>query len=294
VNPRSRRLFGLPRWAVLGALAGVVACVVVVSQRTTASGDVRAAVEGFRHSSVYVEQGAPPVVNPDRVRQVLGDRPIVVAILADKPLPVTGSALVKPRQRLCDDIAGRVPTNIVILFAGDEKAGYGSSFCTGPRFSNEENPVPAGNFDLPLIVAAETSWKYRVAGQDLTPEVEEYVLAFDAQAAKDYPRSVPRRAAVPDELATGEVVLSLGGIVAACVALFFLLHLLAGSLRRRPRRDRLALEARLSRIGDRVLHGDPQDPDQAEISRKYVLALRAVEHGGDAEQKIIELEDLVS
>jgi hypothetical protein len=291
----SAKWFGVPRWAVIGAVFGVFACIGVYSERPKVSADVRAVVEGFRHGSVYVEQGAPPVVNADRVRQVLGDRPIVVAILADRPLPPGDSVLIRPRQQFCSDVAQQVPTNEVIIFGGDSREGYGSAFCTGDDFSNADNPVKAGNFDFPLIAAAETAWKYRISATDLTPKVEEYVLAFDAQAAKDYPQSVPRRGAVPDQLATGDIVLALGGIVAATIALFFLLSLLGKVIGREPRRrrERLELSARLSRVGEYVLRTNPQQERQAEVSKKYVLALQALEAGDNAEPRIKELEEMI-
>lgn len=284
----------MPRWVVVGFVVGVLVCVKVYVNQPKVSPDVRAVVEGFRHGSVYVEPGAPPVVNPDRVRQVIGDRPIVVAILADRPLPPSNSKLVGPRQKFCGDVADQVPTNEVIVF-GRDRNGYNTAFCTGPDFSNPDNPVKESDFDFPLIAAAETAWKYRLTGSDLTPKVEEYVLAFDAQVKDDKVATTPRRGAVPDKLATGEVVLSLGGIVAATIALFFLLSLLARFFgrERKSRLHRLELSARLSRIGEHVLVADPQDKDQEEISRKYVLALHAFDAGENVEPKLKELEGMI-
>ncbi|CAM4131476.1 hypothetical protein KIPE111705_41995 [Kibdelosporangium persicum] len=288
------KYFGVPRWIVGGVLVGVIACLALLRNQVTTSDRVRAIVEGFRHSSVYVEPGAPGTVNADRVRQVLGDRPIVVAILSDDPYPATDAAG-GPGQQFCADVARLVPTNIVIVYGNEPEDGYNPSFCVGPRFTNEEHPVTGANFDFVLIAKAETAWKYRASPTDLTPQVEEYVLAFDAQAAKDYPDTVPRRGAVPDELATGEVVLALGGIVAACVAVFFLLHVVAlGIGRRTPRtRTRLATGARLSRIGEYVMSADPRRAKQAEVARKYVLALQDHESGANVERQVDELERLI-
>ncbi|RSM64647.1 hypothetical protein DMH04_50930 [Kibdelosporangium aridum] len=290
------KYFGIPRWIVGGLLVGVIACVALLRSQVTTSERVRAIVEGFRHSSVYVEPGAPGIVNADRVRQVLGDRPIVVAILSNEPMPSSGEELTSPGQQMCDDVAKLVPTNLVIVYGSEPRDGYNPSFCVGPQFNNAANPVTdEARFGFVLIAKAETAWKYRVSPTNLTPQVEEYVLAFDAQAAEAYPKTVPRRGAVPDELATGEIVLSLGGIVAACVALFFLLHLLALTLgRRRPRaRRQLEMGARLSKVGEYVLSADPKGADQAEVARKYVLALQGHESGANVANQVEELERLV-
>nr|WP_052479116.1 hypothetical protein [Kibdelosporangium sp. MJ126-NF4]CEL22248.1 hypothetical protein [Kibdelosporangium sp. MJ126-NF4]CTQ93030.1 hypothetical protein [Kibdelosporangium sp. MJ126-NF4] len=290
------KYFGVPRWIVGGVLVGVIGCVVLLRDQAMTSDQVRAVVEGFRHGSVYVEPGAPPLVNGDRVRQVIGDRPIVVAVLSDKPLPSSGERLVSPRQELCRDIANLVPTNLVIVYGTEPRNGYyGPSFCVGPKFNNEDNPVDASNFDFVMIAKAESAWKYRTTMTDLTGQVEEYVLAYDAQAAKDYPDSVPRRGAVPDKLATGEIVLSLGGIVAACLAVFFLLHLAAQALGRRTPRNRRQLEmgARLSKIGEWVMSADPQQANQSDVARQYVLALQEHESGANVERQVGELERLI-
>ncbi|TCO65535.1 hypothetical protein [Actinocrispum wychmicini] len=290
----NKRLLGVPVWVVFGLVVGALVGVAVYQKQPKVSSDVRAVVEGFRHGSVYVERGAPPVVNPDRVRQVIGDRPIVVAILADRPLP-PGRPLVRSRQKFCGDVAVQVPTNEVIIFGTDEKDGYGSAFCTGKQFSNPDNPVKAGNFDFPLIAAAETAWKYRISATDLTPQVEEYVLAFDAQVSQDKVATAPRRGAVPDKLAAGDVVLSLGGIVAASVALFFLFSVVGWFFGRERRGNvrRLALDARLSKVGDYVLRADPQQDKQAEVSREYVLVLRALEDGEDVGSRVKKLERMI-
>jgi hypothetical protein len=228
-------------------------------------------------------------------RHVLGHRPIVVAVLSATPLPPSGESLVSPRQKLCGEIADVVPTNIVIVYAHDGRK-YDPSFCTGPGFANPDNPVKAGNFDFPLIAKAETAWHYRVSDAEKTPQIEEYVLAFDAQAAQEKGlTTVPRRAAVPDRLATGEIVLSLAGIVFGCIAVFLLLHLLGRAVagRSTSNRRRVDLGARLSRIGDRVLRSDSQDERQAELARRYVLALRDFDDGRAPEREIAELEEML-
>lgn len=269
-------------------------------------------VEGLRDTSVYVAAGAPGKVDTDRARQVIGDRPIVVAILDERPLPKE-RPLVNPRQELCSDIADVVSTNVVIVFAADDEREYSSAFCTGPEFANPDNPVDANNFDFPLIAVAEIGWKYRVTDEDLTPKIEEYVLAFDAQAAKDYPRGVPTRAVFqppppsPDPLQTWQIVLSLGGIVLGCVALFFLLRLLGLGVRRRgattarEQSRRTALSARLNRLADVVLHpcqaNDAAEADQqADLARRYVLALHRFDAAttradlDEVERELAELE----
>jgi hypothetical protein len=309
---RRQKWFGMPRWVALGLAGGLVLVLVAFLQRPqekVLSAQASTIVEGLRESSVYVAPGAPGLVDAERARQVLGDRPIVVALLDTRVLPKP-APLRTGAGELCKEVAGEVATTIVILFAMDDKGSYRPNFCTGPQFSNPVNPVKAKNFDFPLIAVAELGYQFRATDRDKTPIVEEYVLAFDAQAALDYPESVPRRAIVqpppprPTELQAWQIALALAGTVAGTVALFFLLHLLLRLARqgvdRASGRDRRRREqsAQLSELGDQVLHPPAattadQAEHQAEVARKYVLALRAFEAGRDARGRIAELEKLV-
>jgi hypothetical protein len=254
---------------------------------------VRTVAEGLRTTSVYEAPGAPGKVDVAYARRLIGDRPIVVAVLDESPLPHTTMSL--ERQELCGDIADALATNLVIVFASDSRHEYGSSFCVGPEFANSTHPGDADHFDFPLVAVAEQAWQYRATDEDMTPKIEEFVYAFDSQAAQDYPDGVPTRAVVqppppaPDTLQTWQIVLSVAGMVAGAVAVFLLFRLGAGTLRRR---GRLAADARtrreaagteLGRLADAVLHpGTPADAEdarrQAELARRYVLVL------GDFEQ----------
>lgn len=313
--PVSRRLFGVPRWLVGALLVGIVLSVVVFSFAPKAARPpsplVGPIIEGLRTTSVYAAPGAPPVVDVARARQVIGDRPIVVAVLDRAPLPPDADHL--ERQDLCQDVADATPTNLVMIFAMDSR-GYDSSICEGPQFSNPSYPVDADDFDTPLIVAAETAWTYRATDTNLTPQIEEYVLAFDVQANTSYPKAVPRRAVVvpppptPSALQAGQIVLAIAGLILAVVAVFVLLRLLAHLYQRRlDLRAEVdgrtaAMSARLNKVADVVLRPggacDAEDAArQAEVARRYVLALQRFEQDGPTpktESEVRALEELVS
>lgn len=253
------------------------------------SAQVRTIVEGLRTTSVYAAPDAPGKVDAVRARALIGDRPIVLVLLGTTPLPPPDGALDQPNYDLCQEIADVVSTSLVILYAtvGDE---YKPAYCPGPDFSNPENPVDADNYDFVLISKAEIAWKYRVTDADLFPEVEEYVFAFDEQAAQDYPGGVPRRAPVvpppptPDALQTWQIVLSIAGILFGTIALFVGLRLVGRVVARRSTRDaatrnrHTATSARLNRLADVVLHPpEPTDATaarrQADLAGRYVLVL---------------------
>ncbi|ALG13721.1 hypothetical protein [Kibdelosporangium phytohabitans] len=173
---------------------------------------------------------------------------------------------------------------------------YGFTACAGTGFGV--------GFSEDVATEAESALEYRfpVRGGDnepttlppvqLTAQVAEFARAFDALAAKQYADSVPRRAAVPSEPATGEYVLALVGLWTACVMVFFLSHLgfvAAGRWRRRDR-ARQRQWARLGRIGDCLVSVDPGGPRQAEVARQYVLALQAYETGADVGGEVERLE----
>jgi len=310
-----KRLFGVPHWLV-GALAvGILLSVLVVNagpklahQPSPLVGPI---IEGLRTTSVYAAPGAPPVIDVARARQVIGDRPIVVAVLDRTPLPHEDMSL--ERQNLCQDVADATPTNLVMVFAMDSDNHYDSNVCQGPDFSNPVNPVDARDFDVGLTVSAETAWKYRATENDLTPQIEEYVLAFDAEAADKYPKFVPRRAIVAPAppaataVQTQQIVLAIVGLIVAVVAVFALLRLLVHLVQRRQdvraetEARNAAMSARLNRLADSVLRpAKPRDAKdaahQADIARRYVLALQEFEEKGPAattQAQVEELEELV-
>lgn len=310
--------FGVPRWVVLAIGMGLILCYQVYGvDRTdpdTPSPKVNEIVEGLRTTSVYAEKGAPGKVDIKRVRELIGDRPIVVVVLDSTPLPASDDEYFPmPGQDLCTDIADEVSTNLVILFAQDPEDGYDSSFCVGPDFSNPQNPVDDDNYDLGLITAAELSWKYRATDENMTPQIEEFVYAFDAQAAKDYQDGVPRRAVIPppppaaDKIQSWQIGLSLAGIVAGTIVVFLLLRLggravlRRGALTASVEHRRAAAGARLNRLAGEVLHpgeaGDAADARrQAERAKRYVLLLNDFENADDkaelddVERQLTELE----
>lgn len=233
----------------------------------------RAAAEGLADSSVYVAPGAPGLVDPERVRQVVGDRAIVVAVLDETPLTEYADET-SPGLALCRDLAELVPTNLVIVFATEPGEAYDSAYCEGPDF-----PAPTllddsvDTFAISVLAAAEPAWQYRATDTDLTPEIEEYVLAFDLEATEAY-GEIPRRGPVNNAADASQLVLAFLGIVCATIAVFLLLRqlgrLLARSGLARPRES--GLNARLDRLADRVM--DPARPPDAAAAKEYVLALR--------------------
>lgn len=309
--------FGVPRWLVLAIAMGLIVIYQVYGvDRAGDTGPSERAlriVDGLRTTSVYAEPGNPGKIDVDLVRELIGDRPMVVVALDDTVLPGAEEPLATPHDDLCEDIADGVATSLVVLFYEDPDRGYDPDFCTGPQFSNPQNPVDAGNYDFVLINEAELSWGYRVTDENLTPIVEEYVYAFDAQAAKDYPDGVPRRAVLPpappapDTVQTGQLVLSFGGILAGTVVVFLLLRLggravlRRGALTASTEHRRAAAGARLNRLADRVLHpASATDAaaarQQAEVARRYVLLLADHERAATkaeldhVERELTELE----
>ncbi|HEX6358450.1 hypothetical protein [Actinophytocola sp.] len=261
-----------------------------VEQPAPVSAQVRTIVDGLRTTSVYEAPGAPGKIDAARARQLIGDRPIVLVLLGTEPLPPSDDEFTQPGQDLCEQIAAVVTTSLVIVYAIEKDGRYGPSYCVGPEFSNPQNPVDAGNYDFQLIARAEVAWQYRVTEADLFPQVEEFVFAFDEQAAQDYPNGVPRRAPVipppptPDTLQTWQIILSLAGILVGTIALFVALRLVGRLVVRRGARDAEtrhrseATSARLNKLADRILHPPaPKDAAdarrQADLAGEYVLVL---------------------
>jgi hypothetical protein len=261
-------------------------------------------VDGLRTTSVYAVPGNPGKIDVEYARELVGDRPIVVAVLDDTPLPGPGYG--DPARDLCQEVADEVATNLVILFAENPDEGYGPSFCTGPQFSNPRYRVDAFEFGAELIAEAEVSWHYQITDENLTPIVSEFVYAFDAKAAEVYPDGVPRRAVLPteppkpDEAQVGQIVLSYGGILAATVVVFVLLRIGGRAVLRRRAQTastehlRTAARARLNRLASQILHPEPAaDAEsargQAETARRYVLLLADYERA-DTKSELDRLE----
>lgn len=284
----ARRWFGIPRWIVLATAAGLVVFAAVYGPWTQPSAQVRTIVTGLRSSSVYQAPGAPGLVNAARARQVIGNRPIVAVILDRTPLP-PAKGTDDPRMALCERIAEVLPTDYVWVYGADGSGKYKGNNCYGPDFPHPTKPG-VGMDDFDLMVNTEAGWsaQFRMTDTDLTPQLEEFVLTFDEWAGKDY-GAVPTRGPEPDTLATQQIVLAGAGMVAAMVTLFLLLRFGGLALHRRTaraaaRRERHAeLSERLSRIADAVInpreHADPDDARrQADVAKRYVLALDQLEH----------------
>lgn len=286
-RPKRGRWLGVPRslW-VCGLVAGLVAFLVVFGPWAQPSAQVTTIVDGLRAGSVYVQPGAPRVLDPARLRQVIGDRPIVVAILNRTPLPDADD---DPREVLCRQIAHQVLDDYIWVYAQDSSGDYQGNDCYGDDFPTPTKPgVSMDDFDIDLNVSAQTAAQLRVSDTNRTPEIEEFVLAFDTVAGEDY-SAVPTRGPVPDHLAARQIVLACLGMIAAMCVLFALLRLLAVLLRRRAaataalRRRRAAASAELSKVADAVIHVRPAEHAadarrQADTAKDYVLALDALEH----------------
>jgi hypothetical protein len=284
----------VPRW--LAVAVGVAALLAYgtfgrsVRTPEPVSEQVRTIVDGLRTTSVHEAPDAPGKVDADKARKLIGDRPIVLVLLGPDELPKTSDdPLDHPHYDLAKQVAKVVATSHVILYATVD-GEYRPAYVAGPDFSNPQNPVDASHYDFALVAEAEIGWKYRATDENLFPQVEEFVYAFDKQAAEDYPGGVPRRAPVvpppptPDALQTWQIVLSVLGILVGTIALFVALRLVGQVVARRGERDadtrnrNEATSARLNRLADTVLHPPPpgnaaEAREQADLAGEYVLVL---------------------
>ncbi|MFI7679163.1 hypothetical protein [Actinophytocola sp. NPDC049390] len=292
---RKHRWLGVPRWlwaaVALGAVVSVL--VFVVSEPPVpVTAQARKAVEGLRTTSVYEEPGGPGVIDVPRSRELIGDRAIVLVLLAttvDDP-----TARTDPRAERCAEIADLVATSVVIVYSFDHEGDYKPEYCVGPEFVNADNPVDPEDYTTGVVGGVLLGTHFRVTDTDRFAEVEEYVYTFDHYTMRDSPNGVPRRGVVvpppptPDALQAWQVVLALGGILAGTVALFLLSRgagWFAGRRRTLAAATRTRAEAagaRLARLADTVLH--PAEPENARAARReadlagrYVLLLRDVE-----------------
>ena len=306
--------FGVPRWLVIAVGVAILLAYGTfgrpVKEPPPVSDQVRTIAEGLRTTSVYEAPDAPGKIDAGKARDLIGDRPIVLVLLGTKRLPAPKESLDQPIYDLCDQIATVVSTSLVILYATKDTGEYGAAYCVGPQFSNPQNPVNADNYDFPLISEAELGWKYRATEDDMFPKVEEFVFAFDVQAAKDYPGGVPRRAPVipppptADTLQTWQIVLSLAGILLGTIALFVGLRLVGRLVARRGARDAEtrnrseATSARLNRLADEILHPPPPKDAadarrQADRAGQYVLVLGQFE-AATTRAKLAEVNERLS
>jgi hypothetical protein len=290
----------VPRWIWFACVVGIIAFVAVYGPWAQPSAQVRTIVAGLRTSSVYVQAGAPSLIDPAHARQVIGNRPIVVVLLNRDPLPASGDS--DPRETLCQQIAKEVTNDYIWVYGADKSGKYKGNNCYGTNFPQPTKPgVSMDDFDTTLNIAAQLSAQFRTSDTNLNPEIEEFVLTFDSTAADDY-GAVPTRGAIPDTLAVRQIVLACVGMIAGTVTLFLLLRTLGTALRRRGAagvaraRRRAALTAELNRVADAVINPRPTtsraDAErQAEAAKQYVLALDELEHAHtDAELTKAESE----
>jgi hypothetical protein len=292
----ARRWRGVPRWLLAAVGLGVVACSLVfgaASPPEPVSAQARKVVEGLRTTSVYEEPGGPGIVDAQRSRDLIGDRAIVLVLLAGE-IPEDRTYRTDRRADRCAEIADLVATSVVILYAFNAEGEYDAEYCVGPEFVNDANPVDGEDYVVGVVGGVNLGTHFRVTDTDKFAEVEEYVYTFDHYTMRDSPNGVPRRGVVvpppptPDALQAWQVALALGGIVIGTVALFVLLRAAGGLAGRRGARAEAArtrseqVNARLNRLADTVLH--PQQPRnvgdarrQADLARRYVLLLGEVE-----------------
>lgn len=280
-RPPIRRAVRPPRrtrWIVL-ALA-VVAAAAQFVQLWTFDDGARRAVDGLYADSVWVEPGSPAVLDVERARQVIGDRPIVAAVLP--PSPETFDR--------CTDVVARHDDVVAFVWT----APGASAICVGDGFGDPDLvDDTAVEWLERVILDAKYSSRYRVddTRPDRTPQLEEFVLAFDAAVPDAWSGGVSRRELVASPQVGLEIVVRLLAAGAAVVVGFVALRLLvlrlaAARARRRALRTwRLEQRARTARLADAVLAEQPADPARAraraEAAGRYVLVLARVEAARD-------------
>lgn len=286
--PRRRhRWFGVPRWIWFAGFVGIIAFVVVYGPWSQPSAQVQTIVAGLRTSSVYVQPGAPSLIDPVHTREVIGNRPIVVVLLNRDPLPASGDS--DPRETFCQQIAKVVTNDYIWVYGADSSGAYKGNDCYGTNFPAPTKPgVSMDDFDLSLNISAQQSAQFRTSATNMNPEIEEFVLTFDSTAGDDY-GAIPARGAIPDSLAVQQIVLACIGMIAGTVTLFLLLRVVGTALRRRSAkgvaraRRHAALTSELNRVADAVINPRPTTSHadaerQADTAKQYVLALDHLEH----------------
>lgn len=314
-----KRWLGVPVWLFGMIAVGVFGCFLVLggtSPHEPVSAQARKIVEGLRTTSVYEEPGGPGIVDAQRSRDLIGDRAIVLVLLAG-PILEDPTAATSSRYDQCEEIADLIATSVVILYAFDDEDSYEAEYCVGPEFANADNPVDPEDYVMGVVGGVNLGTHYRVTDTDKFAEVEEYVYTFDHYTMRDSPNGVPRRGVVvppppaPDVLQAGQVALALGGVLTGTVALFALLRTAGGFAGRRTARAAESrtrserINVRLNRLADTVLHPEPTTDAtvarrQADLAEQYVLLLAAVEAAktapehADVDRDLTELEEAAS
>lgn len=311
-----KQWLGIPYWLLGAAALGVVLCFLVFgasSPPAPVSAQARKVIEGLRTTSVYEEPGGPGIIDAQRSRDLIGDRAIVLVLLAGA-IPDDPTYQTDPRADRCAEIADLVATSVVILYAYDDAGDYDAEYCVGPEFVNDDNPVDPDDYVGGVVGGVHLGTHFRVTDTDKFAEVEEYVYTFDHYTMRDSPNGVPRRGVVvpppptPDALQAGQVTIALGGILAGTVAVFVLLRAAGGFVGHRGTRaaeSRTRSEkanARLNRLADTVLYPEPPTNAtaarrQADLAERYALLLGEVESArtpaalAKVERELTELEE---
>ena len=314
-----KRWLGVPIW-VFGMIAvAAFGCFLVLGGTTPhepVPAQTREIIEGLRTTSVYEEPHGPRIVDAQRSRDLIGDRAIVLVLLAD-PIDEDPTYRVDHRAERCAEIADLIATSVVILYAFDDEGSYEAEYCVGPEFVNADNPVDPEDYVSGVVGGVNLGTHFRVTETDKFAEVEEYVYTFDQYTMRDSPNGVPRRGVVvpppraPGALQAGQVALALGGVLVGTVALFALMRTAGGLVGRRTARAAASrtrsekINVRLNRLADTVLHPEPTTDAtvarrQADLAERYVLLLAAVEAATTAaehatvDRELTELEEAAS
>ncbi|WP_433471039.1 hypothetical protein [Saccharomonospora azurea] len=268
-------------WGVTAAfVVGVVVFFLTMDPLRNPTERASAVVTEFVHDPVYVADDAP--VDADRIRQLIGERAVVVAVLsgpvsAQQPDDAVSSVSSVSSRALCDDIAELVPTSMVLVFSFLDDESYRESACGGPDF-----PAPtlvdadAEDFLLDVEVSASDGERYHDSGDGVATQVAEYVLAFDDEASQAY-GDLPRRGPIAEPPGGADLVLGLLAVVGSAIAAYLVLRDLGWMLLRsdlaHPRATHL--RERLVRLGDRIM--DPARPGDPETARNYARAFRELD-----------------
>jgi len=268
------------RVGLLVTLLAVGAAVLQFLDLWTADDGARRAVDALRTDTVWVDPASPGVLDGGRARQVIGDRPIVAAVL-----PPSEESFDR-----CTDVVAQHPDVFAFVWTGTR----GSGICAGDGV-REPDLVDdtAVEWLESVILDARYSSRFRVDEDlpDRTPQLEEFVLAFDAAVPAAYSDGMPRRELEVSPRVGLEIAVRLLAAAAAAVVGFLVLRLAALRIaavrarRRAVRTRRLEQLARTARLADAVLAEHPDDPARARVradaAGRYVLVLAAVESARD-------------
>jgi len=275
-TPRRRRI---PVWARMAILVALAFFAYQQYGYWSIPATGRAAGAGLRASAAYADPTEPDVIDLARARQVIGDRPILMAVLP--------AGYPKRELAACEDVAKQHPKNLVLAYKGAQTP----TLCAGSGFPG---PTTKGlGIDAWVFrVALETQFasRYRVAddAHQRTAEVEEFVLAFDAQVQEDYADGVPNREADPDPVVWWRVMLELAVLIVLVVSLFAGIRIAAQRIIR-IRSESAALRARrldqqqqLSEAASEIMVFDPDEAPakarlRASVAGQYLHTLTAFE-----------------